>query len=218
MIRRHLLVFLLPLLSTAILVPAEVHLPPLAAPRYRVALTFDDGPKPNAVPLHELLDQYGVRATFFVVGEMAKKHPEMVRSLSRQGHEIASHTWSHRDVRRLPLTELKIELDMTRRLIKELTGRDQWLFRAPGGTDKFFRRRFIYPPAYTMVLWDLHSLDHEGRSAADIAYRLTHSIKDGDIVLLHSGVEATNEALGRVIPELRKRGFDFVTVSELTTL
>jgi peptidoglycan/xylan/chitin deacetylase (PgdA/CDA1 family) len=188
--------------------------PPLASPRYRVALTFDDGPRPATDALRQTLDRYGVRSTFFVVGHMARRYPELVRALAAEGHEIASHTWSHRDIRRLPQQELKMELDMTRTLIKTLTGHDQYLFRAPGGQEAFLQRRFVYPANYTLVGWDVHSLDQEGLSAEAISRRMA-AVEDGDIVLMHNGMKTTMEALDKIIPALRARGFEFVTVSEL---
>jgi len=182
----------------------------------KIALTFDDGPKPFATRrLLRVLKRQGVVGTFFIVGRMAAAHPELVRALFKEGHEIANHTWSHSDLKNMSPEEFADELEGTRQLIRELTGRNSFLFRTPGSTENFIRKHFVVPPKYTLILWDVHSLDQRGLPADQIAARVESAVKDGDIILMHNGIKSTPEALAILIPDLKSRGFKFLTVSEL---
>jgi peptidoglycan/xylan/chitin deacetylase (PgdA/CDA1 family) len=182
----------------------------------RVALTFDDGPHPiPTIKLCNELAYYHTPATFFIVGSVAQKSPEILQALVGEGHEIASHTWSHPDIRRTSARQMRSELDRTRELIRSVTGRDTTLFRTPGGTEAYLRKHFHVPAGYQLVLWDVHSLDQEGVSANRISARVLSRVRGGDIVLMHNGLDTTLEALNTIIPALKKRGFEFVTVSEL---
>jgi peptidoglycan/xylan/chitin deacetylase (PgdA/CDA1 family) len=138
-----------------------------------------------------------------------------LQDLTAQGHEIANHTWSHPDIRLLSPRQMRWELDRTRELIELITGRRTSLFRTPGSTEAYLRKTFRVPAGYQLVMWNVHSLDQEGISAQQIAQRVLSKVKNGDIVLMHNGLETTIASLGIIIPELRKRGFEFVTVSEL---
>jgi peptidoglycan/xylan/chitin deacetylase (PgdA/CDA1 family) len=106
-------------------------------------------------------------------------------------------------------------LDRTRKLIFDATGRETFVFRTPGSTDNYLRSRFQVPRGYQLVLWDVHSLDQEGHTAAEIVERVLSSVKDGDVILMHNGLSTTREALKTIIPALQARGFQFVTVSEI---
>jgi peptidoglycan/xylan/chitin deacetylase (PgdA/CDA1 family) len=197
------------------LVPAETPLAPVAA-HYRVALTFDDGPRPGSTPLlQEMLARHNVKATFFVVGRMVFLHPELARALFDAGHELAGHSWSHGDVKKMSANTLKMELDLTRMYLKRITGKETWYFRPPGGTERYFKTRFVCPAHYDLVLWNVHSLDQEGRSVEEIIARVESQVKDGDVVLMHNGLPTTIQALDTIIPHLKARGFEFVTISEL---
>jgi len=182
----------------------------------RIALTFDDGPKPPFT--EELIDELAearVRATFFVVGRQAQKYPELVRELMAHGHEIANHSWDHPSVRTLSAAALKAELDKTRIFLKQLTGKDTPLFRAPGGTVEYLRHKVVVPEGYEMVMWTVHTLDHEKPSADLIRERVLTGARDGGVILFHTGVRSTMEALPGLIRTLRSEGYVFVTVSEL---
>lgn len=212
------LLFFLPFILPGFLVPAETHFLPVI-PRYRVALTFDDGPRPRGTErLQKLLTRHDVKATFFLVGRMAYRHPELVRLLADSGHQLGGHSWSHSDIRKMSPATLKMELELTRLWLKHYTGQDSYYFRPPGGTEKYLRTRFRSPERYHLVMWDVHSLDHDGRPAEEIARRIEERVQDGDVILLHNNLETTVQALETVIPHLKARGFEFVTVSQLAGL
>ena len=182
----------------------------------KVALTFDDGPHPKPTALlMEVLRRHQAPATFFVVGRVAVRYPEVLRALAASGHEISNHTWNHPDVRSISTSAFRHELDQTRLLIQAVTGQRTFLFRTPGGTDTYLRNSFRVPSGYQLVLWDVHSLDQEKISAERIAERVISQVKDGDVVLMHNGFESTRDALEIIIPALKQRGFQFVTVTDL---
>jgi peptidoglycan/xylan/chitin deacetylase (PgdA/CDA1 family) len=182
----------------------------------KIALTFDDGPRPSPTyRLARMLRKHGAIGTFFIVGQVAAKNPEVVRQLAREGHEIANHTWSHSELKNMSPVDFADEIEGTRYLIRELTGRDSTIFRTPGSTEKFIRNHFVVPAHYTLILWDVHSLDQEKLSAAQIAERVESLAKDGDIVLMHNGIRPTVEALDILLPRLKSLGFEFMTVSEI---
>lgn len=185
-------------------------------PTKKVALTFDDGPRPASTRrLRRLLHRHQVPASFFIVGHMAVRYPEEVRGLARDGHEIANHSWSHPDLKSLSKEAFLWELEATRLLIEELTHQKTWYFRTPGSTESYIRRKFEVPYPYKLVLWDVHSLDHEGLGAEAIFDRVYNHVSDGDVILLHNGLESTVQALDCLIPALKSEGFEFVTLSTL---
>src|SRR6478609_4009765 len=121
---------------------AEPAAHPSPAPPGTLALTFDDGPHPDSTPeLIEALTATGHRATFFLCGAQAERHPELVRALDRAGMAIANHTWSHPSLPGLPPSAVRDEIRSTNRVLAELTGRPPVLFRPPyGATSPEVRR------------------------------------------------------------------------------
>ena len=183
-----------------------------------IALTFDDGPHPRTEALLSVLREAHVPATFFVVGKMADRYPQIIRDIARDGHELANHTYTHRNLSRLPSDEVIDELEQTREVVQRLTGQDAYLFRPPGGD--FSRRtvRLATQSGYRMVLWNVLTDDVEGASPRHIRRRILQGAQDGAIILMHSGIQNTIDILPGVIAELRQRGYNFVTVSALLGL
>jgi peptidoglycan/xylan/chitin deacetylase (PgdA/CDA1 family) len=179
-----------------------------------IALTFDDGPHESKTEqLLAVLRETHVPATFFVVGKMADRYPQIIREIATEGHELANHSYSHPDMARLSDDEVMAELDQTRAVIQRLTGQDAYVFRPPGGD---FSRRMVRLTAkagYHMVLWSLLSRDVEGASPSEMTHRILNYAEDGGIILMHSGIKNTVKMLPLVIARLRARGYNFVTVS-----
>ena len=191
----------------------EVHLTPQ---RPWIALTFDDGPhKDMTAKLLDVLEHEHVPGTFFVVGKMAQRHPEILRDIAARGHEIANHTYSHPALSRLDDQAVLNELSQTRRVIQRVTGKDTVLFRPPGGDYKRQTVRVASRAGYKMVLWSVLTKDVQGASPKFIRGRILRGAEDGGIILMHSGIPNTLEALPGVIAELRRRGYQFVTVSTM---
>lgn len=181
-----------------------------------IALTFDDGPHPVMTEkLLRVLKEGNVPGTFFVVGKMAERYPQLVREIVADGNEIANHTYTHTRLSRLDDTTILSELAQTRAVIQRLTGRDSLLFRPPGGA--FTRRtlRATSEAGYKMVLWSILTKDVQGASAEAIEHRIMRGAEDGAIVLMHSGMPHTVDVLPDVIAKLKKKGYHFVTMSQL---
>ena len=181
-----------------------------------IALTFDDGPHPVMTErLLNTLKQEGVPATFFIVGKMAVRHPQIVQEIARLGHEVANHTFSHPNLARLDAKAVLNELAQTRTVIQRLTGQDTVLYRPPGGD---FSRRSLKAASkagYHMILWTVLTKDVNGASVPMMHRHILNNVSDGAIVLMHSGISNTIEMLPGVIEELRHEGYHFVTVSQL---
>ncbi|HIE52389.1 MAG TPA: tetratricopeptide repeat protein [Armatimonadetes bacterium] len=182
----------------------------------RVALTFDDGPNsPYTEEILRLLDAYRVRATFFVVGRMVERFPHLIREIARRGHEIANHTYSHCDLQRLSLTQIRWQLLKTQVLVARCGGQPVRLFRPPGGHLNARVKRAGAELGYVPVLWTVNASEYEHLPPEEAIARLLPRIGDGAIVLLHNGADNTLPLLPYLLRELRARGYQLVTVSEI---
>lgn len=182
----------------------------------RIALTFDDGPHPAYTPkLLQILAQHRVPATFFVVGEQAEKHPELVRQAAAQGHTIGNHTYHHVSLPKIPLEYVADEIKACGEVIQAATGTFPHWFRPPGGEYNRHIAEIAEALGYTMALWTDDPGDH-AFPGEDVLYdRTTARATNGGIILLHDGVDQTLRALPRLIEALRKRGFAFVSLDTL---
>ncbi len=182
----------------------------------RIALTFDDGPRVDYTErLLQALREAGVRATFFVVGKQAALHPNLVEKIFQAGHELANHSYTHRDLRTLEGRDLAEELDKTHRLIETITDQKMKFFRPPGGqyNDKVMGEASNLN--YTMALWTVLPQDHTSPPSDMIVDRVVKGAGENGVVLLHSGIENTLTALPEIIARLKDQGYRFVTLSEL---
>jgi polysaccharide deacetylase family sporulation protein PdaB len=189
-----------------------------------IALTFDDGPDAvNTAPILDLLKKYEAKATFFLVGNKVERNPELVKKELAQGHELANHTYSHSYLGNKTTAEkMKKDILQAEKVIFSVTGQKCRFFRPPGG---FINERLVntaVQEGYTVVMWSWHqdSRDWSTPGVNKIVDSvLTHTQK-GDIVLFHEYVEGKTQtiaALEKILPELKKRGYRFVTISELLT-
>ncbi|MDO8735269.1 MAG: polysaccharide deacetylase family protein [Elusimicrobiota bacterium] len=182
-----------------------------------ISLTFHDGPNPKSTPqLLKILDEANVKATFFVVGKMAEKYPELVKEIHKRGHQIASHTYNHKNLTTLSITEVISELSRTRLLIKDITGVDTYLFTPPGGHYNSQIIKEANSCGYKMALWSVFPEDH--RNPSPVIYeKVVSNSRDGSVVVLHNGPPDTIDALPKIIEKLKARDFKFTTLSELLT-
>lgn len=190
----------------------------------RIALTFDDGPnEPFTSKAIDILERFGVHATFFVIGSSCERFPDSVKRLAAAGHEIGNHTWSH-EVLPLKLPSgIREEIMKTSAIIEKCTGRGPVFFRAPHGwrnpwVDRIAREFGCTPVAWTLGVWDT---DRPG--AETIVRRTLNGVSDGCVLLLHDGRGVEQgadsgqliQALPTILKELRHRGYQFVTLSEM---
>jgi peptidoglycan/xylan/chitin deacetylase (PgdA/CDA1 family) len=188
-----------------------------------VALTFDDGPHPESTPrLLDILEKHGAHATFFMVGEAAQRHPDIVRRVAEAGHAIGNHSWDHSS---LPLLSGKERRAQIRACEKALAPYGQRLFRPPYGHQSLASRLDALGLGYQVVTWSVTASDWQDRDAQWITDRLTDETSPGDIVLFHDALytyvekrytdrEPTLQAVDLLLECLGER-FRFVTVPEL---
>ena len=205
-------------------------LPPSTGPKFahnfarvqgpQLALTFDDGPHAeNTLKLLEVLAEYGVKATFFVVGEAAAAHPEILREVAAAGHEIGNHSWSHPNLTKLSRKEVRTEIERTQRVVRDATGQTPKVMRPPYGAFTEFQRRWAFKEfGLNLIFWSVDPLDWQQPSAPVIAQRILRDAGEGKIILSHDTQIQTVEAMPEVIKTLQNKGFEFVTVSELLAL
>lgn len=188
-----------------------------------VAMTFDDGPNPDATP--ELLDIFGAvsgQATFYMVGEQMQKSPELVKAVAERGHEIGNHSFSHPHLPQLGEQDVLAELERTDRLIRELSGQAPQTFRPPyldhnEETQRIadrFQYRVIGAVNTDSRDWSCPGVDH-------IVETSRRHVRNGSILIYHDGFEnrsQTVEAVRQLVAELTEQGYRFVTVSELLRL
>ncbi len=185
-----------------------------------IALTFDDGADgTNIDEILRVLDAHNIKATFFLTGTGVKHHPGKVRRIVSQGHEIANHSYSHPDFRNLSFYQMSRELKRTETSIKNVTGiYPKKLFRAPYGAFNNHVLEGVGKAGYPYTIqWNIDTIDWRGDSPTTIYNRVITKAKPGSIVLMHTGKGATGtvEALPKMIIELKRQGYGFVTVSKL---
>jgi peptidoglycan/xylan/chitin deacetylase (PgdA/CDA1 family) len=184
-----------------------------------IALTFDDGPHPRYTPeILEILREYGIKATFFVIGQNIEWYDGIIQMEFDEGHEIGNHTYSHLNLKTLPYSEVCAEIEEAEALIGEKIECRPRLLRPPGGMLGDDLVRAARDENYTLVCWSIDTLDWAHTSAEKMALNVISNVSGGDIILMHdytSGGAHTVEALEIIIPKLKEMGYEFVTVSEL---
>lgn len=206
------------------LIPARVILQRGPARGPRVALTFDDGPDDHTLRYLDLLDRLQVRATFYLVGEAMERRPELVAEYLRRGHQLGFHGHTHRHFTRLPAAELWDELQRAPALLGVGSGavggvnllRGRPMVRPPYGAIDLPRVALCHAAGLLPVLWSLDTMDWKIQEAQElVAYMAKQQVRGGEILLLHEGQDWTLAALPPLIQDLRDRGFELVTISEL---
>lgn len=181
-----------------------------------IALTFDDGPHPYHTPiLLKTLCELKVRATFFVVGENVDRFPELVRQMVEDGHEVENHTYHHLRLSQMPLGIVHEEIEAGAEAIWRITGRVPRFVRPPGGMTNHAVRQVAQFGGYVTVMWTDDPADYERPPAKTLKQRLFAHVRPGSIILLHEKVPQTVEVLPEFVREMRKQGYEFVTVEEM---
>ena len=188
----------------------------------RIVLTFDDGPHPRQTrQILDFLDQYQIKATFFMIGVNVGQYPDTVREVASRGHEIGNHTNTHSHAARLDSTILEQQILDCEQEIFLQSGVHARLFRPPEGALNDEMRSVIKQLGYTNVLWNLDTRDWAHTPPEEIAQYVISNAQNGDIILMHDYIGAdspTLQALKLFVPELIAQGFTFVTVGELLSL
>lgn len=192
----------------------------------RIALTFDDGPNPpHTQRILDLLGAAGARATFFDEGEAAAAHPDVVREELARGMAVGSHSWSHsRDLPSMSHADFAADLRRAEDALAPLLGQRPALYRAPYGHTSDTMLEELRRDGYVSVGWDVDSADWSDAEADRVVTNVLEGAHPGAIVLMHDGGlgggnpdrSTTLAALPRILDGLRQRGYELVTVPELT--
>lgn len=162
-----------------------------------------------------ILEQYEIKATFFVLGEWCDKYPESVKALYNAGHEIGSHSDTHADMAALDEQGIRREIRNSAAKIEALTGRRPTLFRPPSGSYNNAVVEAIEAEGMYPIQWDCDSVDYRNPSAEQMQQRIMKKLRCGSILLFHSGAQNTPGALPQIIEAILAEGYEFVPVSEL---
>ena len=192
-----------------------------------VALTFDDGPNPPYTDqILRVLKKHHGHATFFVLGKNVEKFPAVIPKIFSEGHEIGNHSWSHEQLIFRSLSFVRGEIEKTDHLLRQLGYPGEIYFRAPYGRKLFILPWILSSMNKKHVLFDVVPDDWDRPGTEEIAARILREVKPGSIVLCHDGDgdgvgndrSQTVEAIDKVMTQLEKDGYRFVTISELLAL
>lgn len=183
-----------------------------------IALTFDDGPDERNTPLVlDALAGAGVQATFFLIGERAEAHPELVRRIVREGHRIGNHTFTHSD--RFPFRSrraVRTELEETRRTLEQITGLRTRLFRPPFGVTNPRIAAAVRDGGYDTIGWSIRPFDTRTHVSRDkILRRILDRLRPGAVILLHDRIDGADRLVETLITNARQNGYRFETVDRL---
>lgn len=178
-----------------------------------IAITFDDGPhKSNTYEILDCLKKNDAKATFFLLGTNVINYPDVVQAIENQGSEIGNHSYDHSDLTTLTPDQVRYQIDETDQLIEDIVHHKPKVFRNPYGATNENVNSLINRP---IIFWDIDTLDWSTRNAQTTINTILENASDGDIVLMHDIHKESKDAALKVIPELKNRGFNLVTVSEL---
>lgn len=175
--------------------------------RKTVYLTFDDGPNPNVTPwVLDVLDTYGIKGTFFMVGDNVRRHPELYREIVRRGHSYGNHTYHHLQGMKVSTRKYLRDITEARRLI------DSTLFRPPHGLMRWKQAKII-KNHYNIVMYDLVTRDYSRKvSARRVLTNVKLLVRNGAIIVFHDSDKSSKNirhSLTEAIEYLRSRGYDF---------
>ncbi len=178
-----------------------------------IALTYDDGPSKYTQEILDLLKENNSAATFFVLGSQASKYEETIKQMIEDGNQIGNHSYDHKRLTSLNDEELYDQINRTDNLIYEIALYKPFVMRPPyGSTTEALIDKLQKP----IINWSIDTRDWESRNAEAITEIIFENVKDGDIILMHDLYESSLEASKIVIPELINRGYQLVTISELS--
>ncbi len=179
-----------------------------------VALTFDDGPHPTHTnAILDVLEKYNVKATFFDLGSLVERYPDVVRREDALGCEIGSHSYDHKNFNKLSAAQIAADIEACAAAFQKSLGKEPASFRPPYGNCNANVKNQIPLPIY---LWSVDTLDWKNRNADAIMEIVkAEGDLDGKVILMHGIYASSAEATARMVPYLLEQGYELVTVSEL---
>lgn len=181
-----------------------------------VALTFDDAPRPETTEeIMNILQREDAPATFFVIGKQVERFPTVTQEIDANGFTIGNHTYSHVNLKHVPLADVETEYAATNDAVRELVGHGITYCRPPGGDCNFKVEEGAAAVGLKTVMWTDDPADYTMPGEREILdYTLSH-LSDGGIILLHDGVDQTIHCLPQLIDDIRARGYKIVPLREL---
>lgn len=177
-----------------------------------IALSFDDGPyTPVTGKILNVLKKYDSRATFFVVGNRVNTYSKVLKESYDMGNQIASHTFDHEDLSKMTKKQLSAEMIKTNKALKSVIGCQATLIRPPYGNISDLMRKNIKIP---MIYWSIDTDDWKWRNASKVLAECKN-VQDGDIILMHDLYSSTATAVKKLVPRLKKKGYQLVTIDEM---
>jgi peptidoglycan-N-acetylglucosamine deacetylase len=186
----------------------------------KVAFSVDDGPNEFSQKMFQIAKKYG-RISIFVSGNAAARFPDLVREADELGFSIGIHGYSHLMMSKLSWQQQREEIEKSLEVVEEIIGEKPRLFRPPWGSFNENTQEILLSRGMHLVNWDVDSTDYLSLSSEEIVERVISQVKPGSIVLFHDADEfgnprnKINEVLPVIFEELKKRGYEFVTVDEL---
>lgn len=177
-----------------------------------VALTFDDGPSKYTGAIIDLLNENDANGTFFVLGNKVKYYSDTINKSISYGNEIGNHSYNHKSLNHLSKEDFLYQLNTTQNIIYEVSGYTPKYLRPTYGNVSKSLREYT---TLEIVLWNVDPEDWKYKNSKTIAKRVLNKVKDESVVLMHDTKERTLNALKIIIPELKKQGYQLVTISEL---
>ena len=180
-----------------------------------IALTFDDGPGPYTAHLLDVLDQYGAKATFFLIGSKVSSQANVVRSIHARGHQLGNHSWSHPELPKLPVDQIAGEIDRTNDAIKQATGVTPAILRPPYGAVNGVVLEQLRLRGMSSILWSVDTRDWADRNSDIVCSRAVAGARPGAIILMHDIHQTSVGAVPCILSALKQQGYSFVTVQGL---
>jgi peptidoglycan/xylan/chitin deacetylase (PgdA/CDA1 family) len=190
--------------------------------RKAVALTFDDGPDDLWTPkILDVLRAHQVKGTFFCVGRRIEQHPKVLQRIVREGHVVGNHSWDHPNLTKIPIAEVRAQIQRTDDIIHRWTNLRPAMFRPPYGALNAAVIEEIRKLKDKIIFWNVDSLDWMKLTGPQVAANILAHVNPGSIVLMHSAggrgesLQDTVDALPYVIETLRRHGYRLLTVPQL---
>ena len=180
-----------------------------------IALTFDDGPGPHTAHLLDILDQYGAKATFFLIGSKVSSQANVVRSIQARGHQLGNHSWSHPELPKLPVDQIASEVDRTNEAIRQATGVTPAILRPPYGAVNGAVLEQLRLRGMSSILWSVDTRDWADRNSDIVCSRAVAGARPGAIILMHDIHQTSVGAVPCILNALKQQGYSFVTIQRL---
>ena len=182
----------------------------------QIAISFDAAwGADKTEDILEILDEFDVSATFFLVGFWVDEYPDIVKKIDEAGCEIGTHSNTHPDMVNLDKETMKTELTQSIDKIKNITGKEVSLFRAPFGSYNNTLLETAEELSLTTIQWDVDTLDWKGLSASEMNSRVTNKVKNGSIILMHNNSDNILDGLRLILTTLKNKGYEITSISDL---